>query len=84
MLRERGAVGDLCLRFFDIKGAPVRTPLDGRVISMTHQQLQQVRRSVGVAGGRRKLAAIRGALEGRWINVLITDRLTADELLKAS
>jgi DNA-binding transcriptional regulator LsrR (DeoR family) len=68
----------------DIKGAPVRTPLDGRVISMTHQQLQHVRRSVGVAGGRRKLAAIRGALKGRWINTLITDRLTAQELLKGA
>ncbi|NWG13999.1 MAG: sugar-binding transcriptional regulator [Acidobacteria bacterium] len=83
MLRERGAVGDLCLRFFDIKGAPVRTPLDERVISMTHQQLQHVRRSIGVAGGRRKHAAIRGALEGRWINVLITDRTTAEQLLAA-
>jgi DNA-binding transcriptional regulator LsrR (DeoR family) len=83
MLRERGAVGDLCLRFFDIKGAPVRTPLDERVMSMTHQQLQHVRRSVGVAGGRRKLAAIRGALEGRWINVLITDLTTAEQLLQS-
>jgi DNA-binding transcriptional regulator LsrR (DeoR family) len=82
MLRERGAVGDLCLRFFDIKGAPVRTPLDERVMSMTHQQLQHVSRSVGVAGGRRKHVAIRGALEGRWINVLITDVTTAEELLK--
>jgi DNA-binding transcriptional regulator LsrR (DeoR family) len=83
MLRERGAVGDLCLRFFDIRGAPVRTALDERVISMTHQQLQHVSRCIGVAGGRRKHAAIRGALEGRWINVLITDLTTAEELLKA-
>jgi DNA-binding transcriptional regulator LsrR (DeoR family) len=84
MLREKGAVGDLCLRFFDIHGAPVRTPLDDRVISMSHQQLQRVRRSVGVAGGQRKLAAIRGAVAGRWINVLVTDRMTAERLLAES
>jgi DNA-binding transcriptional regulator LsrR (DeoR family) len=83
LLRERGAVGDICLRFFDAAGAPVVTPLDRRVIGMTLEQLQRVPRSVGIAGGRRKLAAIRSALAGRWVNVLITDRHTAAALLAA-
>jgi len=39
---------------------------------------------VGVAGGRRKTAAIRGALQGGWINVLITDRGTAERLLRTT
>ena len=38
-------------------------------------------RVVGIAGGRRKIAAIRGALAGKWINVLITDRMSAEHLL---
>lgn len=80
LLRERGAVGDVCLRFFDRQGQPVRTPLDERVIGMRLEQLQHVARSVGIAGGERKRAAIRGALAGRWINVLITDRHTAEAL----
>jgi DNA-binding transcriptional regulator LsrR (DeoR family) len=82
MLRKAGAVGDICLRFFDNAGNPVATPLNDRVIGMELQQLQGVNRAVGVAGGRRKLEAIRGALEGRWINVLITDRLTAEHLTR--
>jgi DNA-binding transcriptional regulator LsrR (DeoR family) len=82
MLRKAGAVGDICLRFFDNSGNPVATPLNDRVIGMELQQLQRVNRAVGVAGGRRKLEAIRGALEGRWINVLITDRLTAEQLTR--
>jgi DNA-binding transcriptional regulator LsrR (DeoR family) len=81
LLRERGAVGDICLHFFDRTGVPVITPLDARVISLSLEQLQKVRRAVGIAGGSRKYAAIRGALAGRWINVLITDRFTAERLV---
>jgi DNA-binding transcriptional regulator LsrR (DeoR family) len=81
LLRERGAVGDICLHFFDRAGVPVITPLDARVISMALQELHHVKRAVGIAGGSRKLEAIRAALTGRWINVLITDRFTAERLL---
>jgi DNA-binding transcriptional regulator LsrR (DeoR family) len=79
-LRRLGAVGDVCLRFFSALGVPVATPLDCRVIGMTLDQLRRVRRSVGIAGGERKLPAIRGALEGGLINVLITDHEVASRL----
>lgn len=82
MLRQQGAVGDICLRFFDAQGKPVLTPLNDRVISMSLEQLGKAKRSVGLAGGRRKFASIRGALEGRLVNVLITDRFTAERLVQ--
>lgn len=81
LLRQSGGVGDVCLRFFDRNGAPVQTPLNDRVIGMRLEQLQKVARSVGIAGGQRKMQAIRGALAGHWINVLITDRRTAEALV---
>jgi DNA-binding transcriptional regulator LsrR (DeoR family) len=81
MLRQHGAVGDVCLRFFNKAGEPVETPLDERVIGMGLEQLKGIERSVGIAGGRRKHSAIRGALAGGWINVLITDRFTAEALV---
>jgi len=81
MLRENGAVGDICLRFFNQEGHPVQLPLDNRVISIRLEQLARIKRSVGIAGGMRKLAAIRGALRGGWINVLITDRVLAEALI---
>lgn len=81
VLRAQGAVGDICLRFFDGTGLPLQTPANDRVIGMHLEQLHRVRRSVGVAGGQRKLAAIRGAIRGRLINVLITDLYTAQALL---
>ncbi len=84
MLRLKGAVGDICLRFFDKDGVPIDSPLNDRVIGMSLQQLTDARRTVGVAGGMRKLTAIRGALVGKWINVLITDRLVAEALVAES
>jgi DNA-binding transcriptional regulator LsrR (DeoR family) len=80
-LSNAGAVGDICLRFFDADGEPVDHPLGDRVIGIGLHQLRGCRRSVGIAGGTRKLAAIRGALRGRWINVLITDDRVAEGLL---
>ena len=83
MLREYGAVGDILYRFFDAEGNPVRTPLADRVTGMDLDQLGRVKRVVGIAGGERKLAAIRGALKGELINTLITDRFTAERLVQA-
>jgi DNA-binding transcriptional regulator LsrR (DeoR family) len=82
LLRRHGGVGDICLRFFDQDGVPVLTPLNDRVIGMRLEQLRKIPRSVGIAGGQRKLHAIRGALAGRWINVLITDRRVAEVLVE--
>jgi len=81
LLSGRGAVGDICLRFFDAQGQPVNTPLNDRVISMELAELRRVPRVVGVAGGRRKLHAIRGALAGKLVKVLITDVTSAEWLL---
>lgn len=80
-LQTMGAVGDICVRFFDLAGHPVVTDLNQRVIGMSLEQLRNVERTVGIAGGQRKIQAIRGALAGKWINVLITDNFTAERLL---
>ena len=76
-LRIAGAVGDVCLRFFDADGRGVETPLNDRIMSITPADLKQVPRRVGVAGGASKYRAIRAALRGGWVNVLITDLDTA-------
>jgi DNA-binding transcriptional regulator LsrR (DeoR family) len=79
-LDELGAVGDICLRFFDADGVPVASPLDERVIGLDLEQIKRPRRTLALAGGPRKFAAIQGALRGRFVNVLITDRFTAERL----
>lgn len=83
-LRANGAVGDILLRFYDIHGQPVESAFNNRVISMQLDELRRVDRSIGVAGGERKFQAILGALRGKWINILITDRKTAEDLVGAA
>jgi len=84
VLADKGAVGDICLRFFNAAGREMITELNDRVISMELAQLRAVRRVVGVAGGRRKTSAIRGALAGKLVNALITDLASAERLLAES
>jgi DNA-binding transcriptional regulator LsrR (DeoR family) len=79
-LKELGAVGDICLRFFDADGVPVASALDERVIGIDLERLKRPKRTVALAGGPRKYDAIQGALRGRFVNVLITDRFTAKRL----
>ena len=50
-------------------------------LGLTLDQLRHVKRAVAVAGGKRKREAIRAALAGGLVNVLITDRFTAQHLI---
>jgi DNA-binding transcriptional regulator LsrR (DeoR family) len=79
-LDRHGVVGDSALRFFDIQGKPILSDVDSRVIGITLEQLSKVERVVGVAGGPEKNKAILGALRNGFVDVLITDHLTAKEL----
>jgi len=81
--RELGAVGQVCLHFLDERGELLDTPLDDLVIGVTAEQLRGTPRRLGVAGGAGKVPAIRAALVGGWINVLVTDTETA-QLLAAT
>ncbi len=50
-LRSAGAVGDVCLRFFDENGMTLDTTLEQRVVSIASSDLRNVPRRIGVAGG---------------------------------
>ena len=79
-LASLGAVGDIMSRYFDRDGELVNSSLCRRIVGLPIEELKRVGRRVGVAGGRDKLAGILGALRGSHINVLITDRVTAERL----
>ena len=85
-LRRLGVVGEVNYQPFDAAGKvvdrPELRPLSRRMLSVTAERLQALSRAdakyvIGVAGGRQKVGAIRGALAGRFLNVLITDEDTA-------
>ena len=80
-LKRLGAVGDICVHFFDREGRDVAGPFNERVIGMSLDQLRKVPRVIAVAGTIEKVEAVRGALEGKLVTTLITDRFTAEQLL---
>lgn len=80
-MRERGAVGEVCLHFLDADGVPIETGLHDLVVGVTLEQLRAARRRWAVAGGPRKHAAVRAALAGGWVDTLVTDTGTAEFLL---
>ncbi len=81
LLLKAGAVGDICHRFFDAAGDPVRSSLDSRIVGIDPSGLLDIPRRVGLAGGPSKHRAIRAAVRGQWVNVLLTDVATARALL---
>ena len=83
-MRRAGAVGDICFQFIDKQGGPIDSPLMKRVIGIDLATLKSAPRVVGIAGGESKLTAVRASLKGKWINVLITDKRTAERLISAA
>mgnify|MGYP000738812814 FL=1 len=81
-LAKEGAVGEICLRYFDKTGAVMSPSIEDRVISIDVKSMKKVPRRIAVAGGPKKLSAIRGAILGDWVNILITDSDTARQLLE--
>jgi len=81
-LLRKGTVGDIALRYYDAAGECIESEVNDRIIGMTLEQIKQVPKVVGVSGGPQKVAAIRAALRGQLVNVLITDSVTAQKLLE--
>jgi deoxyribonucleoside regulator len=79
--RAMGAVGAICARFYDAEGAPIRSDLDDRTISISITQLQRIPHTIAVAIGTGKTDAIHAALRGKIVRALGTDQMTADDIL---
>ena len=81
---RRGAVGDLLGCFYDRDGRLLDLELHQQLVSLPLEDLRRIPEVVGIAAGPRKVAAILGALRGRWIDVLITDQPTAEAVLEGA
>jgi len=80
-LREMGAVGDVCGIHFDANGGDACLDFCERLVTIKKTDLLAVPIRIGVAGGPGKVESILGALRGGYINVLVTDSITARKLL---
>lgn len=82
LLREKGAVGDVCARHFDLNGNILDIELNKRIVGISIEDLKKIECIIGVAGSKVKAPAILGALKGNFINVLFTDNEAAQEILR--
>lgn len=81
-LREEDAAGCICFSFFNAKGEPCRK-FNSKIIGLSLEDLMRIPVTIGVAGGApNKIKSIVGAMNGGYINILVTDQITAEQLLE--
>ena len=69
ILKMQGSVGDVLNHFYDSEGNPITTEIENRTISTDIEKLRTMKNAV---------------LRGGYLNVLVTDSKTAEELLLSS
>ncbi|WP_207871660.1 hypothetical protein DOK78_000053 [Enterococcus sp. DIV2402] len=79
---EDQVVGDVISHFYNAQGQHISSKLDERLIGITLEELKKVNYRIAVAESLEKVSAIRGALRGKYMNVLVTTQETAEAILK--
>ena len=80
-IKQQGGIGEVIGRAYDENGNIIHSELDNRIIGVTLEELKQIPLKIGVGYGNQKVKAIKAALKGGLIDVLITDRETAEKLV---
>ena len=76
-----GAVGGICGLHFNLDGEIVGKDFSKRSVTIGVDELLHIPVRVGVAGGPGKVEPILGALRGGYVTHLVTDSLTAKQVL---
>lgn len=82
LFARRGAVGDVLGYFYDASGEIIDLDLHRHVVAVPVEDLRKLPNLAAAAAGLHKVDAILGLLRGRLANILITDQVTAEELLR--
>jgi deoxyribonucleoside regulator len=81
-LRSRGAVGDICARFYNVQGKEIKSSFSQRIVGIELNDLLKASNSFCVAGGGDKVVSLIGAMKGGFIKTLVTDEQTAEGILE--
>jgi len=79
---DSGAVGDICGTYIDADGVPCCPEISDRLVNINIEELKSHKQVIAVAAGLNKLESIYAAIRGGYIDVLITDKETAEELCR--
>lgn len=81
-LSTKKAIGGVCNFFYDAKGDLIDFSGYNRMIGVPPICVKSIPTRIGIGIGSDKLASINAALNGKWINSLITDVKTASLLIR--
>ena len=81
-LAAEGAVGDITLQFFDKEGNTDKFHnFNDRVAAISMDVFRKIPLRIGIASGEKKVEAVKGAVNGGLINILITNVECAKKLI---
>lgn len=83
-MQKKDICGDICMKFYDETGDTSQFEENEKVISVDLDVLHNTEYSIGICGGAAKAKAVYGAINGGYINVLITDYACAQKLAEYS
>lgn len=83
MMLRSGVHTDLSGVLLDAHGDAIETPLSGRIIAITAQQLRRIPEVIGLAYGLDKVSAAHAAIRGGYLQGLVTHTEFAEQLLMA-
>lgn len=79
---QAGAVAETAGILLTARGEVLSGPLSARLLRLTPEKLREIQLVIATAAGASKVRAIQAALRSGLINILVTDDLTAQGLLK--
>lgn len=79
---QRGVVGQMSGRFFGADGGQIDLSINRRILSLDLNEVRNVATVIAVASGELKAQAVRAAIRGGLVHVLIIDDVLAGALLK--
>ena len=75
-----GAVGQMSGRFFGADGEQIDLAINRRILSLDLNEVRNVKTVVGTAADEQKAPAVRAAIRGGLVNVLVVDDALANAL----
>jgi deoxyribonucleoside regulator len=76
-------IGDICARYFDVRGRFIEDELYNRIIGIPVESLRRIKKVLCIVGGLEKAYSLLGALKTGLITILVTDERTASAVLEA-
>ena len=80
-IKKKGGIGNFCGIIIDKNGQVMNIEINHRTMAVDLSKLRNNKRKIiGVAAGYEKSEAIKAVLNGRWLDVLITDQMAVNSI----